>query len=158
MNKGSTHSGAALISVERSYFMRISDVLARVDELKPSQFDDNTKIDWLSELDGRIFNTVIMTHVHELIKQTEIDEETGEEIEVEVEPTFKPYKTEDEELLLDDIYADVYRHWLYAMMDYANGETERYQNSLIMFNAKYQEFVNYYNSTHLPIQHPQKFI
>ena len=158
MNKGSTHSGAALISVERSYLMRISDVLARVDELKPSQFDDNTKIDWLSELDGRIFNTVIMTHVHELIKQTVVDEETGEETEVEVEPTFKPYSSEADELILDDIFADVYRHWLYAMMDYANGETERYQNSMIMFNSKFQEYKDWYNSTHLPIQHPQKFI
>lgn len=138
--------------------MRISDVLARVDELKPSQFDDNTKIDWLSELDGRIFNTVIMTHVHELIKQTVVDEETGEEKIIEVEPTFKPYSSENEELILDDIYADVYRHWLYAMMDYANGETERYQNSMIMFNSKFQEYKDWYNSTHLPIQYPQKFI
>lgn len=138
--------------------MRISDVLARVDELKPSQFDDNTKIDWLSELDGRIFNTVIMTHVHELIKQTVVDEETGEETEVEVEPTFKPYSSENEELILDDIFADVYRHWLYAMMDYANGETERYQNSMIMFNSKFQEYKDWYNSTHLPIQYPRKFI
>ena len=138
--------------------MRISDVLARVDELKPSQFDDNTKIDWLSELDGRIFHTVIMTHVHELIKQTVVDEETGEEKIIEVEPTFKPYSSENEELILDDIYADVYRHWLYAMMDYANGETERYQNSMIMFNSKFQEYKDWYNSTHLPIQYPQKFI
>lgn len=138
--------------------MRISDILAKVDELKPSQFDDNTKIDWLSELDGRIFNTIIMTHVHELIKQTIVDEETGEEKVEEVEPTFKPYSSEDEELILDDIYADVYRHWLYAMMDYANGETERYQNSMIMFNSKFQEYKDWYNSTHLPIQYPQKFI
>lgn len=138
--------------------MRISDILAKVDELKPSQFDDNTKIDWLSELDGRIFNTVIMTHVHELIKQTIVDEETGEEKVIEVEPTFKPYSSENEELILDDIYADVYRHWMYAMMDYANGETERYQNSMIMFNSKFQEYKDWYNSTHLPIQYPQKFI
>lgn len=138
--------------------MRISDILAKVDELKPSQFDDNTKIDWLSELDGRIFNTIIMTHIHELIKQTIVDEETGEEKVIEVEPTFTPYSSEDEELILDDIHADVYRHWLYAMMDYANGETERYQNSMIMFNSKFQEYRDWYNSTHLPIQTPQKFI
>lgn len=138
--------------------MKIYDVLARVDELKPSQFDDNTKISWLSELDGRIFNTVIMTHVHDLIKKTVIDEETNEETEELVEPTFTAYTDEEQELLLDDTYADVYRHWLYAMMDYANGETERYQNSMIMFNSKYQEFCDWYNSTHLPIQHLQKFI
>lgn len=136
--------------------MKISDILARTDEIKPNQFDDNTKISWLSELDGRIFNTVIMTHVHDLVKETVIDEETGEETVNEVEPVFNAYKSEDEELILDDVYADVYRHWLYAMMDYANGETERYKNSMLMFNAKYQEFANYYNSTHLPIQKPLK--
>ena len=137
--------------------MKISDILAKVDELKPTTFDDNTKIDWLSELDGRIFNTVIMTHVHDLIKTIVVDEETGEEREELVEPTFTAYTSEDQELILDDIYADVYRHYLYAMMEYATGETERYQNSMLMFNSKYQEFCNWYNSTHLPIQKPYKF-
>ena len=138
--------------------MKISDILAKVDEIKPNQFDDNTKISWLSELDGRIFNTVIMTHVHDLVKQEEEDAETGEITVIEVEPTFTAYRTEDADLILPETYADVYRHWLYAMMDYANGESERYQNSMLMFNAKYQEFTNWYNSTHLPIQTPLKLI
>lgn len=138
--------------------MKISDILAKVDEIKPSQIDDNTKISWLSELDGRIFNTVIMTHKHDLIKTEVEDPETGEITVVEEEPTFTAYVTEDAQLLLPDTYADVYRHWLYAMMDYSTGETERYNNSMLMFNSKYQEFVNYYNSTNLPNQLPLKLI
>ena len=137
--------------------MKISDILAKVDEIKPNSFDDNTKIAWLSELDGKVFNTVIMTHEHDLVEVEIVDDET-EEVTVElVEPTFTAYTSEDCDLILPDTYADVYRHWLYAMMDYSNGESDRYQNSMIMFNAKYQEFVDWYNSNHMPIQRPLKF-
>ena len=73
-----------------------------------------------------------------------------------VEPTFTGYdeNSENEELLAPDTYADIYRHYLYAMMAYSTGETDRYSNSLIMFNNSYQEYLDWYNRTHKPIQKP----
>ena len=127
--------------------MKISDVLAITDEIKPSKFDDNLKINWLSELDAKVFNELIMTHEHDLV---EIEGEDGEESQF-IEPTYTGYDSEDCDLLIPDTYADVYRHWLYAMQDYANGEAERYAVSSLMFNERYKEYCNWYNSTHKPL-------
>ena len=129
--------------------MTISELLAEVDEIKPNTREENIKIRWLSELEGKIFNTIYLKHVHDLV-----EDDDGNE----VEPTFEGYTIDDEavELKLPDIYCDVYKNYLFAMIDYSNGETDRYTNSMIMFNTSYQEYANWYNSTHLPIQKPLK--
>ncbi len=129
--------------------MTINQVLAMVDEITPNTFDTKVKIDWLSKLDGRVFNDIILTHEHALVE----DEEGNL-----IEPTFSGYSdlAVDKELLIDDVYSDVYRDYLMAMIAYSNGETERYQNSMIMFNSNYKEYVDWYNRTHKPIQKPLK--
>ena len=129
--------------------MTISKVLARVDEIKANTYDEKTKISWLSELEGRIFNDIFLTHEHELVE----DEEGNL-----VEPTFSGFDegSENEELIAPDTYADVYRNYLFAMIDFSNGETERYTNSMIMFNSSLKEFGDWYNRTHKPIQKPLK--
>ena len=48
------------------------------------------------------------------------------------------------------------RDYLMGMIAYSNGETERYQNSMIMFNSNYKEYADWYNRTHKPIQKPLK--
>lgn len=125
--------------------MTISEVLAYVDELRPNQFDENIKIKWLSDLDGRVFNTVIMTHEHDLV-----EDEEG----YMVEPTFTKYDetSENEELLIPEPYTDTYMHYIFAQMDYTNGEDARYVNSMAMFNASLTEYANWYNSTRKPLQ------
>jgi hypothetical protein len=126
--------------------MKISEVLANVDELRPNQFDENIKIKWLSDLDGRVFNTIIMTHEHSLVENPEDGTYT--------EPTFTRYDetSENEDLLIPDTYADTYTHYIFAQMDYTNGEDARYVNSMAMFNSSLGEYANWYNSTHKPLQ------
>ena len=129
--------------------MTVQEILAKVDKIKPNTFDENLKITWLSELEGRIFNDVILTHVHDLV-----DDGEGNMIE----PTFAGFDetSENEELLVPDTYCDLYRNYVFAQMDFANGETDRYNNSMIMFNNSYNDFCNWYNRTHKPIQKPLK--
>ncbi len=120
--------------------MTISEILAEVDEIKPNTYDDNIKIKWLSELDGKVFNELVTTHEHE------------DDIE------FKGYTEADidEELLIPFPYTDTYRNWLFAMIDYSNGETDRFSNSMVMFNNAYSTYAKYFNSTNKPIQQPIK--
>lgn len=47
--------------------------------------------------------------------------------------------------------------WLCAMIDYNNGETARYNNSVALYNARWSAYRNYYNSTHLPRETKMKF-
>ena len=127
--------------------MTVGEILAQVDEIKPNTYDENIKIAWLSELEGRIFNDIILTHKHELVE----DEEGNM-----VEPTFTGYDeaSENEEVIAPDTYADLYKNYIYCMIDYSNSETDRYANSLIMFNNSYQQYEGWYNRTHKPIQKP----
>lgn len=47
----------------RLFEYRVSDVLSAVDELEPSQYGTQTKTEWLSELDGQIYEELVLTHV-----------------------------------------------------------------------------------------------
>lgn len=44
----------------------VSDIIAKVDALEPNQYDTPTKIAWLSNLDGQIYEEVIKTHFPDL--------------------------------------------------------------------------------------------
>ena len=129
--------------------MYVNQILAQVDEIKPNTYDENIKIIWLSELEGRVFNDLVLTPEHELVE----DEEGNM-----VEPTFDGFDetSENEELMIPDTYADVYRNWLIAQIDYANGESDRFNNSMVMFNSSLKEYYDFYNRTHKPHQKPLK--
>lgn len=119
--------------------MTIDEVLAEIEEVKPHQYDNSLLIRWLGQLEGKIVTEIINTH-------------EGEPV------TFNGFTESDaaEELIVPNEYADLYKYYLYAMIDFANGETDRYTNSMIMFNSAYQEYANYYNRTHMPISRPFK--
>lgn len=123
--------------------MTLQEVLAQVDELKPNVYDDNIKILWLSELDGKIFRDVILTH--------ERDDDTLE--------SFDGYTEEDldTELLVGFPHADIYRLYLMAQIDFSNGEMDRYAASQAMYAAAYKDFISDYNRSNMPISHTLKF-
>lgn len=127
--------------------MTVGELLAQVDEIRPNTFDENIKTTWLSELEGRVFNDIVLTHEHDLVE---------DEDENMVEPTFAGYDetSENEELIAPDTYCDLYKNYLFTMMDYSNGETDRYTNSMLMFNNSYSQFESWYNRTHKPIHKP----
>lgn len=122
--------------------MRIEDVLAEVDETKPSQYDDSLKIQWISRLEGKIYQDVYLTH------------------ESDREWEFSGYTQDDmcAELFVDDTYADLYKYYLFAMIDFHNQEIDRYNNAMIMFNASLDDFKAYYNRTHMPKSKPYRIL
>lgn len=135
--------------------MRIDEVLAKVDKIKPNQYDDAIKIDWLSQLDGKIMEEVIKTHELPLVEVETVDNETGEVFSeyVVMDTTFNGYDeySMSTELIVKGSYADIYESYLYAMIDISNNETDRIQNSLQIFNTRYQQFENWYNRKHKPL-------
>lgn len=117
----------------------INDVLTEVDELKPNQYDDWLKIKWLSNLELRVVNEVFNTHED---TQVVFDGFTDADI--------------DTELLVPEPYSELYKYYLFSMIDFNNQETDRYVNSTTMFNASYRDFVDYFNRTHKPLSKPLK--
>ena len=116
--------------------MTILEAINRVDTTKPNSYTQTEKVDWLSTLDGIIKKEIIDTH------------EGGENIVFE---GYTPDTSLDTVLLVPAPYDEVYLFWLESKIDYYNGETGRYNNSINMFNTAYEEFERYYNRTHMPL-------
>ena len=115
--------------------MTLNEVLTEVNELKPNVYDDEMKIRWISILEGKIVDEIFKTHV--LKDKIEFIGYTIADLE--------------KELLVPDTYADVYKYYVFAMMDAANQEAARYASSMALFNATYKDFASFYNRNHRPI-------
>jgi hypothetical protein len=115
--------------------MTIIEAINRIDLLKPNNFTQTDKVAWLSTIDG-------------VIKKETIDTHEGAESVI-----FNGYEADtalETMLLVPAPYDDIYIKWLEAQIDYANGDTKRYENSMIAYNTAYSTFERYYNRTHMP--------
>lgn len=115
--------------------MTIIEAINRIDSLKPNGYSQEDKIAWLSIVDGEIKANIIDTH------------EGSENV------IFNGYDADtalDTVLLVPAPYDDIYVKWLESQIDYANGETKRFNNSIVMYNTAYSAFARYYNRTHMP--------
>ena len=112
--------------------MKVNEAITKVDDLEPNTYEDNEKLDWITELDKRIAIEILNVRERE------------EDVVVE------PYTEADmdKELLVPAPYDNLYVQWLMSQIDYYNNEMDRYANSAAMFNQKYQDFANYWYRTH----------
>lgn len=121
--------------------MKAMDVIDRVDMMEPNAFSPEQKLRWLSNLDGKVFTEVILTH-------------EGGKLDA-----LPDYQTGQEELLIPRPYGeDIYYNYLMAMMDAENQETQRYNRRITMYNSNMQQFTNWYNRTHRPLTTRKQFI
>ena len=116
--------------------MTIMEAIHRVESTKPNSFDEKEEIVWLSVLDGLVKNQIINTH---------------EGAEAVVFNGYNENTDLNTVLIVPAPYDEVYIRWLEAQIDYANGEYEKYNNSMQMFNTALTAFNNYYNRTHMPL-------
>lgn len=115
--------------------MTIIEAINKIDNFKPNSYTQEDKVKWLSILDGMIKKEIIDTH------------EGSENV------TFNGYEADTPVgtvLLVPAPYDDVYVKWLEAQIDYTNGETQRYENSMIAFNNAFVTFQRFYNRTYMP--------
>lgn len=108
--------------------MTINEVIMRVDELRPNAYGDEAKTAWLSELDGKLCREVL-----------------GREA---VSYSFP--ENQNDTLLVEAPYDNMYEHYLYAMIDYSNREIQAYMNSMTFFNQAYSEFRKAYIRENMP--------
>ena len=110
--------------------MRIVDVLQDVKNHKPSQYGDEKMLQWLSALDGQVWEDLLSRYGVPA-------------------PAF-PYREHmmGVQLLVPFPHDGLYMTYLSAQIDYLNAEYERYNNGMMMFNAQLQAFFNAYTRTH----------
>lgn len=112
--------------------MTLQEVLTKADDLKPNQYEEGNKLDWINTVENRVYQTMKRRKGSEEIEKPKID--TNSDC--------------NEELLLPDAYCDIYIYYIHAMIDYFNGETTRYNNSVIMYDNAWSEFENYWYREH----------
>lgn len=107
--------------------MTITELIAYADAVKPNAFDTATKTIWINEIEGMVQTDVM------LIASDDIVQYDADDIE--------------ETLLVEPPHDKLYRSYLCAMIDYANGEYDRYNNAMLLFNAQYAEYAEWYTRT-----------
>lgn len=123
--------------------MTIIEAVTRLDSLKHNTYSQNDKVLWLSKLDWMVKKQIIDTH-------------EGAEA-----TSFNGYTDETDvntKLLVPAPYDEVYLRWMEAQIDYLNGEYDKYNNAIIMFNADFEAYAAYYNQNHRPVNRGKRFL
>ena len=122
--------------------MKIIEAINRIDSLKHNTYTQNEKVAWLSRLDSMVKRLIIDTH------------EGGDEVEF---TGYDDSQDLNQEMLVPAPFDEIYLRWLEAQIDYTNGEYDKYNNSILMYQAAYDAYANYYNRNHMPQGKKVKF-
>lgn len=115
--------------------MTVGQAITYLDGVKPNAFSQAVKLRWLSALEGRVANEVFLMAPEE------------------VEENYQ-YTSDDlsKDLLVGFPYDDLYTWWLQAQVDLANGEYDRAQNTMAVFNSFWTQFVCWFAQRYEPAQ------
>ncbi len=117
--------------------MTLKKAIARFDTLYPNDIAYEQKVEWISELDGMVYEEIISLHENSM-------------------PTaFTGYILEtpgDTDLLVPFPYDKMYVEYLSAKTELVRGNVQRYNNAFGVFAASFDTFAAEYNRTHTPLQ------
>lgn len=104
--------------------MKLSQIISFCDAIKPNAFGHEAKAIWISECEGIIHTEVFLLQPED----------------------FEPLPTDgtDVQLSVKPPHDKLYQYYLCAMIDFANGEYDKYQNTLAMFNKCLNEYCRWY--------------
>ena len=115
--------------------MTVQQAIKQTDEIKPNAFSARAKTEWLNALEGRIAAGVFLWPPAEIAM---------------LRYTWPHDK--NTELLAAPPHDDIYALWLQAKIDEANGEYNKYQNTMQIYNEHYGSFVRWFVSLYDPAQ------
>ena len=123
--------------------MTIQEALDMADQLKPNMMITPVKIRFINEIEGKIWEEIIMQHVHT----------PGEGVRPEYNTDTDP----GTDLIVPAPYDMVYVYWLIAQIDHMTMEMDQYNNDRLLFEDAYGNFNDYWTRTRMPIQKVGKF-
>lgn len=111
--------------------MTINKVIEHVDTVKPNAYEEEAKFAWLNELDGMVSRLVMQQD----------------------EAVVYSYPADmDRELLVPAPFDGIYALYVMAMIDFHNQELGEYNNTMLMFNSRFDEYKKAYIREHMPKQ------
>lgn len=114
--------------------MTLAELIAKVNHLRPSQYDKYDLTAWVNEIEFRVVDEVInrslfMNHPYE---------------------TYNYDEDCDKVLLIPDQFSEVYETYLFAKIDYSNAEIDRYNMDVAMADAAWDSYASWYRRHHYP--------
>ena len=123
--------------------MTINEAINRLDALIFNTYTNDDKVQWLSRLDAAVKQQIIDTHVG------------GENV---IFNGYTPETPGTTALLVPTPYDEVYLRWMEAQINYHNGEYDKYNAAIILYNTAFDAYASHYNKTHMPIRKVNRFI
>lgn len=111
--------------------MKLREVISYVDSIKPNSFPAEVKVQWINEVEGFVQTDVMLLDILEVSKYS-----YPEDMETE--------------LLVANPHSKIYYTYLVAMVDFANGEYNKYANTLQMYNEFLNEYMIWYADHYRP--------
>lgn len=111
--------------------MTLKQVIDMVDAIKPNAFDEATKTIWVNEVEGFVQTEVFLLAVEDVIEYAW--------------PT-----DQNTELLVEPPHSKLYWTYLSAMVDFANGEYSKYNNTMQVYNAFMSEYMRWFAAHYRP--------
>ena len=110
--------------------MTVGGAITYLDSVKPNAFSQSVKLTWLNEIEGKIAREIHLTDPPEEYTSGDLTEE----------------------LAVGNPYTGVYTWWLQAQCDLANGEYDRAQTTMALFNTAWSEYLRWYCQRYDPVQ------
>lgn len=117
--------------------MKLGQVIAMVDDIKPNAFGNDTKTKWINEAEGMVQTEVFLLAPDEIV-------------------TYDYERDKEKDLMVRPPHDKLYWSYLTAMIDFANGEYDRYQNTVQMFNSHFGEFMRWFATCYRPADFPRR--
>lgn len=118
--------------------MTLGELVVKVSELRPNQYGEDHMTSWVNAIEARAARDVI----NKAADTDDVD--------------FRPYTYDADvgrELLIPDEHSMVYESYLMSMIDFANGEFDRYNADAALHEAAWQDYAAEYRREHMPKHH-----
>lgn len=115
--------------------MKVREVLMTVDQLRPNAYTDKEKIDMLNTIEGRVYTDIF---------------QKAEGFEGE----FIPFEEgqEERELAVPVPFTELYTFFLMSRIDFLNGDSGRYNDTMVLLQNAWDEYAAYYRENNKPKQ------
>ena len=116
--------------------MKVREILVMVDQLRPNAYTDKEKIAMLNTIEGRVY-TDIMSKADDGLNWTFIPFEEGQE---------------ERELVVPVPFTELYIFFLMSRIDFLNGDSGRYNDTMVLLQNAWDEYAAYYRENNKPKQ------
>ena len=116
--------------------MKLREILATIAQIRPHAYTDAEMITLVNTIEGRVYTDILMQSA----------DFKGDE--------FDPFKEgeEERELAVPVPFTDLYIYYLASRIDYFNGDVDRYNDSMVLYNDAWDAFAAHYRRNNKPKQ------